>query len=415
GSNAGSAGLTGVAGITGGLNAGNTGAGTGALGGAAAGSGQGAPADPAVAGSSSGAAGEPAPEEPQGPAPVCTDGEARTCTAGMGICAEGSETCTGGQWPGCVSLREMQPEQCVDETTDEDCNGDPNNGCACVNGSSGDCPTGMPGVCAQGTHVCSDGAWSSCSPKTPKSSEVCDGRNLDEDCDGNPHTGCECTNGEGGDCDTGMPGICGPGTHTCSAGKWSTCRQNQQRGREVCDDRDIDEDCDGNPRTGCECNSGQREDCTDSGDCLAGTRTCDSSGRWGSCSSEACPASEICEGGACIERPLPPGSYQQSCDPCEFDGETLSCTCVGDGEIESSLRTGACRDDIANCLGTLMCNIPPGQTPGGSYSITCSNCRPEFCGLRFVCAGCEPLNTETWIPLPCNSAWNENGVLRCSE
>lgn len=63
---------------------------------------------------------------------------------------------------------------------------------------------------------------------------------------------------------------------------------------------------------------------------------------------------------------FPPGSYKGTCKDCQLNNDTLSCSCV-----EKETRTGRthmithsktslpeankCKQDIANCRGTLKC------------------------------------------------------------
>ncbi len=68
-------------------------------------------------------------------------------------------------------------EVCDATLVDDDCDGIPNNGCACANGDSRPCD--QPGVCGTGTQICSGGAWGPCS--ISPSVEICN--MLDDDCD----------------------------------------------------------------------------------------------------------------------------------------------------------------------------------------------------------------------------------------
>jgi len=58
----------------------------------------------------------------------CDDGNTRSCDTGQsGICAAGTETCTGGTWGSCVRNNDPTTENCTDVTgLDEDCDGSPN-------------------------------------------------------------------------------------------------------------------------------------------------------------------------------------------------------------------------------------------------------------------------------------------------
>ncbi|MBW2464673.1 MAG: C-type lectin domain-containing protein [Deltaproteobacteria bacterium] len=101
------------------------------------------------------------------------DGMTRPCSSDIGICRAGMATCTSGMFGGCSGVL-PGVEICDAERLDEDCNGVPNNGCACDEGDTQPC-----GSC--GTQTCnSRGAFGMCSEMV--GTETCNG--LDDDCDG---------------------------------------------------------------------------------------------------------------------------------------------------------------------------------------------------------------------------------------
>jgi len=56
-----------------------------------------------------------------------------------------------------------------------------------------------------------------------------------------------CTLGDSIACNTGLPGVCAPGTSTCQAGGiWGPCQQNVMPSTEICNDG-LDNDCDARP------------------------------------------------------------------------------------------------------------------------------------------------------------------------
>jgi hypothetical protein len=117
---------------------------------------------------------------------------------------------------------------------DDQCNGqvDENNP-----GGGFYCYTGLQGACADGVTSCQNGTLS-CIPYVAPMPEVCNG--LDDDCNG---TVDQNNPGGGAVCNTGKPGICGPGVMKCQGGAL-VCAQNQQPVPEICTNG-LDDDCNG--------------------------------------------------------------------------------------------------------------------------------------------------------------------------
>ena len=163
---------------------------------------------------------------------------------------------------------------------DDDCDGridenDPGGGAGCQ--------TGLPGPCAPGVLHCTAGAVQ-CEPTVNIEAELCDG--VDNDCDGAVD---EAYPQDGDGCDSGQPGLCAPGTRTCSGGRLG-CRALASPTAEICDGRD--EDCDGRtdetfPTLGEGCDSGQP------GRCAAGRQICVGGGI--GCEAIEAPRDERCD------------------------------------------------------------------------------------------------------------------------
>ncbi len=106
------------------------------------------------------------------------------CNTGMpGVCADGTASCSGGAMS-CTPNAAPSAETC--NGLDDDCNGVADNGNP---GGGGACSTGMPGICAAGTQQCSGGALSCQQNQGAAADEIC-GNGLDDDCNGAAEDGC---------------------------------------------------------------------------------------------------------------------------------------------------------------------------------------------------------------------------------
>ncbi|MBM4394664.1 MAG: putative metal-binding motif-containing protein [Deltaproteobacteria bacterium] len=116
---------------------------------------------------------------------------------------------------------------------DDDCDGAADDGDP---GGGGACDTGRPGICGPGVLRCAEGKVQ-CAQVASASAETCDGK--DNDCngvvdDGDPDGGAAC--------DTGKPGVCAAGVEHCRGGTLR-CEQQTQPSDEACNGKD--DDCDG--------------------------------------------------------------------------------------------------------------------------------------------------------------------------
>lgn len=117
-----------------------------------------------------------------------------------------------------------------------------------------------------GTQRCVKGRWAKCQGDTPPQKERCDGKEIDEDCDGASDfddQDCQCIEGQQELCKTDKKGDCALGLRKCQDGQWGSCQQRFTRqNRESCAAPRLDafgsaagdEDCDGqvdnNPANG---------------------------------------------------------------------------------------------------------------------------------------------------------------------
>ena len=215
-----------------GTSSSSTGTGTGG----AAGSGMGGMGGAGAAGGSGGTGG----------APVCNAGDTQPCyggpagTEGVGECKGGTKACVSGQWDA-TCAGEVLPSGAADvcDGKDEDCNGSVDDGIPQISCGKGSCTVTVDG--------CSGGVVPECMPLPPPSPvETCDG--TDDNCDGQIDEGCTCTDGSTQPCYSGGAatkgvGECKAGTQTCAGGAWGACVGEVLPADESCNGKD--DDCDG--------------------------------------------------------------------------------------------------------------------------------------------------------------------------
>ncbi len=128
---------------------------------------------------------------------TCVVGSVRACGAhpgrdGNGQCRAGSQTCEArandatSTFGACIgSVGPALQDSCV-EDNDANCNGLPNEGCACINGQTRACgPDTEVGLCQRGLQTCANGAFGQCQGAVFPAPRNCDSP-LDNDCDGRP-------------------------------------------------------------------------------------------------------------------------------------------------------------------------------------------------------------------------------------
>ncbi|MFB6263865.1 MAG: MopE-related protein [Bradymonadaceae bacterium] len=109
-----------------------------------------------------------------------------TSAAGVGACKKGTMRCEGETMGPCKGYRLPRVERCgpkgTGNGTDEDCDGNVDEGCGCKEGQTRPCGSAI-GICERGTQTCKNGQWGACKKETgPEDSEMCNGK--DDDCDG---------------------------------------------------------------------------------------------------------------------------------------------------------------------------------------------------------------------------------------
>lgn len=310
----------------------------------------------------------------------CVNNETKNCGIDTGECQKGLQTCDNGIWSECVG--EVTPIAEICDGFDNNCDGNTDEGCSCLNGETKDCGSDV-GYCEKGLQTCNNGIWSNCVGEVTPVAEICDG--IDNNCDGNTDEGCSCSNGETKECGSNI-GSCRTGLQTCNNGVWSNCQGDVKPTEEVCNG--LDDNCDNaidnifNPpeadkhfgvciasvkicngtefiepdytllpnyektETLCDNLDNDCDNVIDNliqtcysgptgtnniGICLSGNQSC-LSGNWGNCEGEVLPAEELCD------------NSDNDCDGIT-DGMTESCYT---GE-EGTNGVGECKNGIKTC------------------------------------------------------------------
>lgn len=142
----------------------------------------------------------------------CTVGSTQACGLhpgqdGNGPCRAGSQTCVAGP-NGTTSLFDVcvgsvgpgAADSCVDGD-DADCDGIPNEGCACIDGQTRACGADTDlGICQRGSQTCVNGSFETCEGAVGPAPRNCASAD-DNDCDGQPDNTldsvCQCIPGQG--------------------------------------------------------------------------------------------------------------------------------------------------------------------------------------------------------------------------
>jgi hypothetical protein len=344
---------------------------------------------------------------------ACAPNSAASCysgpagTQGVGICKAGTKVCNaqGTAYGACSGEVLPQAESCA-TSTDDNCDGSVNEGCACSPNSTASCYDGAAGtqgvgVCHAGTQTCNAAgtAYGPCTGEVVPQAESCL-NGVDDNCDGQVNEGCICTPNSTASCYSGPAGTqgvgaCVAGTKTCNAAgtAYSACVGEVLPQPESCLTA-VDDNCDGQVNEGCICTPNSTASCYSGpagtqgvGICQAGTKTCNTQGTaYGACTGEVLPQTETClnavddncngqineSGAGCVCTP----NSTASC----YDGPagTLNVgACHGGTKTCNALGTayGACAGEVTPVAET--CNTPvddncDGQVNEGGVGCVCA-------------------------------------------
>ncbi len=211
-------------------------------------------------------------------------------TCGVGACQASARACVGGVPGTCVPLAPRAVEAC--DGTDDDCDGQTDEGCECGAEEARACYAGAPGTsgvgaCVAGVQRCDAGRWGSCTGATLPTEERCNG--VDDDCDGELDEGAPEVDVA---CGTGLAGACGVGVTRCSAGQL-LCVQAASPSADLCNG--VDDDCDpGTPDGSAEAWFGNPCDGGDGDLCMEGKLACVGGAQ--ACNDGTDTAVEVCNG-----------------------------------------------------------------------------------------------------------------------
>ncbi|MFT3769337.1 MAG: MopE-related protein [Minicystis sp.] len=236
-------------------------------------------------------------------------------TLGVGACAAGTKTCNaqGTAYGPCVGEVLPQAESCL-TATDDNCDGQINEGCICGPNTTTSCYSGPAGtagvgVCKAGTKTCNaqGTAYGACTGEVLPQTESCL-TSVDDNCDGQVNEGCICVPNSTASCYSGPAGTqgvgaCKAGTQTCNAQgtAYGPCTGEVLPQAESCL-TSVDDNCDGQVNEGCICAPNSTASCYSGpagtqgvGACKAGTKTCNAQGTgYGACTGEVLPQAESC-------------------------------------------------------------------------------------------------------------------------
>ena len=230
-------------------------------------------------------------------------------------------------------------------------------------GGGVDCPTGMPGICADGTTQCSNGGMTiTCEPNLKPATEVCNG--LDDDCDGtvdNPEA----------------PNLC-PTGQVCSQG---TCVFPCTNNEFPC-----------GPPTVCDSADGLCKDPSCVGVVCGSEQVCYQGICLGGCKGVMCPDGQVCRLGNCVD---PCANVKcDSSQVCDNGVCVAPCSCRACPSGQTCLKSGSCVDTGCD---KVTCQPPSTVCVKGACQ---DGCQGVVCPTGQVCSGGECAIPDGGIVVP---------------
>jgi hypothetical protein len=347
------------------------------------------------------------------PVSGCVAGTTRLCKddpdhVALGNCGNGSEPCIAGTWGPC-SVQPAAKDSCALQGDDATCNGQPNEGCPCVSGTTQACgPAADVGVCKRGAQTCTNGAWGACVGEVFAAARDCTST-ADNNCDGMPDNTvdavCACTLAAARPCDDhpGKDGTgrCKAGSQTCviaadkKTSSWGTCSGSVgPTSADTCV-AGNDDNCNGVPNEGCACVAGTTQPCgpaANVGICKRGTQTC-TAGTWGACTGAVSAAARDCT-----------SSADNNCDGIPDNTVDATCACPSGGSQACGQHPG--KDGNGPCkAGSQSCVVAADKKSSawGSCIGAVGPASADTCG---------PTSDENCNGIPHDSCTCANGDVR---
>ncbi len=284
------------------------------------------------------------------------DGKGR-CTAGTQTCVVATDRKTSA-WGTCTgSVGPAAADTCA-PGNDDNCNGSPNEGCTCVEGSTQSCgPIAAVGICKKGSQTCTNAAWGACVGAVLPAARDCTST-LDNDCDGHPDntidTVCACASAAMQACGQhpGQDGHgpCKAGSQTCvvatdkKSSAWGACIGSVGPAPADGCDAMNDDNCNGAFHEGCTCVNGTPRACGPAaiGICKPGTQIC-ANATWPT----------TCTGAVTAKARDCTSTTDNDCNglPDNLDSTTCACPAGTTGQqCPGNNNTGICKAGTRSCI-----------------------------------------------------------------